>query len=304
MDTARPRKASGVIFGLVAAAVFVGLWTWRNRDLADHSSAPAVFPKPPAPKTAETGATPPSAVIQVPRETTPRNNVTAEISPSLTAEIVEALATGDAAARLRVLNELFPTLLASDRAAAVRLLDHLPPSEQRVLLVCRLARNWGAADFAGAVAWISKLTDASERKAAFDEACLAAAELDPAEAIRAWEIAGFKEDSHVLENLVQNWARFEPAAAESWVLAQPPSAQRDQAIARVAYVLARVKPVDAASLVIRELPEGPVQTEAVISILHQWIQSDPAGASAWVAHFPDGPLADRAKGEIAGQRWR
>lgn len=297
-------KLGGIILGLIGAAVLLGPWAFRESTPADKFSVKVISPPPIAPPPTKMGAEPPAAIIEIedPAQTASPKIEAPEKSQRLLAEIAAALASTDAAAWGRVLNELFPLLLATDRMAAVRLVETLPAGEQRALLLRRLARNWGAADLAGAADWISDLADFSEKKAVFEETCLAISERDPAAAISVWEAVDFAEDNHVLENLVQNWARHEPAAAEKWVLARPPSAQRDQAIARVAYILAQTKPVDAATLIIRELPEGSAQNEAVISILHQWAERDPAGATAWVARFPAGPLADRAKAEIVGQQ--
>jgi len=37
-----------------------------------------------------------------------------------------------------------------------------------------------------------------------------------------------------------------------------------------------------------------------MSVLSQWAMQDFAGASAWADQFPAGPLADRARQELAG----
>lgn len=296
----KPRKLSGAILGLIGAGALLGVWAFREFKPANKVPAEAILPSTTAPAPERITPEPSAAFLRDPEiaptveKTLPKN------FQSLQGEITTALASADAAAWERVLNELFPALLVADRTAAIRLVETLPPGERRTLLLRRLARAWGAADFAGAVTWISNLADFSEQKAAFDEACLATAETNPAEAIRAWESFDFKEDDHVLENLVQNWARLDFPAAQAWVHERPASIQRDQAVARLAYVLAQTKPVDAANLIVRELAEGPAQTEAVISILHQWAKNDLPGATAWTARFPPGPLADRAKSELAG----
>ena len=294
-------KYNGTLLGLLGAGALLGLWALREWIPAEKPSAKFGPTRPSAtagPAISPVEQTP--VVSRDPLERPAPEIIAPKTAQSLLASITAALGTQDAAGWERVLNELFPALLAADRPAAIRLVENFAPGEKRALLLRRLARAWGASDFAGAVGWISNLAEFSEQKAAFDEACLAAAEHNPAEAIRAWESFDFKEDDHVLENLVQNWARLDLTAAQEWVRARPPSLQRDQAVARVAYVLAQTKPVDAAALVIHELPEGPARTEAVISILHQWAKNDLASATAWVTQFPSGPLADRAKQELAG----
>lgn len=299
----KPRKLNGTLVGLVGAGAILGVWAIRELIPKEKPSAKSISAA--SPVIAGPAIPPVERTLVVSRDPPAmpdREIIAQETAQSLLARITAALGSQDSADWDRVLNELYPALLAADRPAAIRLIETLAPGEKRVLLLRRLARAWGESDFAGAVDWISNLAEFSEQKVAFDEACLAAAERNPAEAIHAWERFDFKEDDHVLENLVQNWARLDLAAAQEWVRARPPSLQRDQAVARVAYVLAQTKPIDATALVLRELAAGPAQTEAVISILHQWAKSDPAGAAAWVAQFPSGALADRAKQELAGLR--
>ena len=219
---------------------------------------------------------------------------------SLLVQIETALKTQTDADWDQVANITFPALVALDRAAALRLMENFPPGDKREQLLRRLVQAWAASDFAGAVTWIATLDNFAEQKAAFYDACFAAGEKNPAEAIHAWESFDFKDDDQVMANLVQSWAGKDLAAAQVWVGARPPSLQRDQAMARIAFVLAQTKPALAANLVIRELPPGPAQTEAIISIIQQWAKADLPGASTWVQQFPLGPLAERAKNELAG----
>ena len=102
------------------------------------------------------------------------------------------------------------------------------------------------------------------------------------------------------ENLVEQWASMDATAALDWVAQLPAGAGRDRMMARVAFAEAQVSPGDAADLVVKEIPPGPAQDEAAMSVLDQWGSRDFAGASAWADQFPAGPLADRAKRELAG----
>ncbi len=297
----RPRTFNGTLLGLIGAALILGLWAIRK--LAPVEKSPVAIATTQAPLTAvstlQTSEQPKIISPEQPELPTEKNTPTPAV-PSLIAQIETALSIPDVADWEHVLNELFPALLATDRLAAARLVDSLPPGEKRRLLLQRLARAWATVDFAGAVTWLSNLTEFAEQKIAFDEACFAAAEHNPAEAIHAWESFDFKEDDHVLENLVQHWARLDLNAAQAWVRARPPSLQRDQAVARVVYIMAHTNPAEAATFAIREIPSGPALTEAVISILYQWAKNDRTAAAAWVEQFPAGPLADRAKKELAG----
>ena len=231
----------------------------------------------------------------------PRGTVdTVDSTLSLLAQMESALAKHADADWDLVLKVLFPALVAQDRKAAAFLVENFPAGDHREQLLHRLMQTWAANDFAGAVSWIATLPSLAEQKSAFDDACFAASENNPAEAIHAWESFDFKDDDHVMENIVLSWAEKDINSAHAWASARPPSLQRDQAMARIAYIMAQTKPSTAANLIIREIPPGPALTEAAISILHQWAMADLPGATAWVQQFPPGPMADRAQNELEG----
>ena len=102
----------------------------------------------------------------------------------------------------------------------------------------------------------------------------------------------------VVENLVQQWAGQDFVAA--WINEQPAGEQRDQMVARLAYVQSQTEPAAAADLVAGQIPTGPIQNEATISVLHQWATRDMASATVWVNRFPPGALRDRAEAELQG----
>lgn len=247
------------------------------------------LPPPPSPATV-------SATPTVPLGSTAGGSA----AQQLVVQIEAALSARTDAAWEGVLHGLFPALIAADRVAAARLVASFPPGDQREQLLRSLAREWAAVDFAGAVGWISTLTESDERKAAFETACFKVSETDPAEAIRAWEGLAFTAEEHVLANLVQSWAAKDLEAARAWVSVRPASQARDQAVARIAYVMAQSKPAEASAFVMRELLPGPAQTEAMISVLHQWALRDQPAATAWAASFSDDALRERAINELVG----
>jgi hypothetical protein len=81
-------------------------------------------------------------------------------------------------------------------------------------------------------------------------------------------------------------------------LAKPPGEQRDQLLQRIAFVVAKTNPAEAAQLVSQQMSPGQTQTEAAISVLYQWTQQDPAAAMAWAESFPPGDLRERAINEV------
>lgn len=293
MPRSRPLILLGI--GMIVAALGAGL-------LLRQRVPRAVTPDLAVTKSQLPSSQPSRAENLAPSPVSPTKPSVGQTSEELEKQIAAALASREATDWEWVLNVLFPALLAKDRVAAARFVAGLEPGDAREQLLRRLARAWAAADFAEALTWIATLPEITDRKAAFEDACFQVAETDPADAIHAWQKLEFTADDHVLENLVQNWAAKDLPAAQAWLSAQPSSKFRDQALARVAYVMAATKPSEAASLVMTQLPTGPAQTEAAMSVLSQWARKDIAGASAWVQRLPPGDLAERAQAELRGLR--
>ena len=133
--------------------------------------------------------------------------------------------------------------------------------------------------------------------------CLQLADRDPREAvILASNTNDFTPHPGLLENLVGQWAAQDLQASYQWVLQQQPGESRDVLLERIAFVGSQSSPVAAARIVTDEMTPGQTQTEAAISVLHQWALRDLNAAAAWADAFPEGPLRQRAINEIEGLR--
>lgn len=147
-----------------------------------------------------------------------------------------------------------------------------------------------------------KIENVEQRNTAMARVCYQWAEFDPRGAIEhalAWQL---EEVPGLFENLALQWASADLPAARAWTETQPPSEFRSELVMRIGFALAQNDPEAAARYVVRETAPGPIQTEAAITVLHQWLQRDPDAASAWANEFPAGPLRERALNEIAGAR--
>ncbi|HEY1121620.1 MAG TPA: hypothetical protein VGE67_08475 [Haloferula sp.] len=195
---------------------------------------------------------------------------------------------------------LLERLLQLDGGMAASFVDSLPAGHVRSEALRRLAHAFASRDPERAGLWASSLSDEAERGSALGEVCSRIALTDAGEAVRTFERHQLDRGSGVLlENLVQQWADQDFSAAAAWTLARPAGEQRDQMCGRLAIVLSATEPANAANLVLKEIPEGLVQTEAVVSVLYQWGARDMDGASAWVALFPTGSLKERAENELS-----
>jgi len=159
--------------------------------------------------------------------------------------------------------------------------------------------DWVVRDPHAAVEWAARQPADEKRDAVLVAACYEIANTHPAEAVALAEKYALIKNA-TLANLAEQWAREDLKAVYAWVLAKPAGAERDELAARVGYVWSATQPAEAASFVLQEIPPGPVQTEAAISILHQWALRDAGGASAWANRFPEGALRERALDEAEG----
>lgn len=162
-------------------------------------------------------------------------------------------------------------------------------------------RDWARERPDQALAWLPGAIADERRDAVVEMICARIAEYDPAQAVALAERYP-TEGAHLLENLVHQWAEQNSTEAKAYALARPPGAGRDRLLSRVAYIEAKTNPADAAKLIAHFISPGEIQTEAALSVLHQWAQTDPGAASAWAAIFPSASLRHRAANEVAAAK--
>jgi len=294
-------KAKIVLASIGMILVCVLLAQWKPVPPAP-ASAPANVPVSSSaankqePPDSETVERTPFSVI--PREVQPDlENVPA----ALLARISETLASTNSDAQEIVLNNLLPALVRADPLAAARFAETNQLGDTHDLILNRVAQLWGAQDAPSALNWASTLTSTNDRNATLTGVCLQIAESDPAEAVRTRsQYIADDQPNAGLEALAQRWAEKDFPSALDWALSRPDGTQRNELIARLAYVESQTSPVEAATLAVDKIPPGNAQTEAVMSVLHQWALSDFSAAKEWVGRFPEGDLRTRAVNELAG----
>ncbi len=188
-----------------------------------------------------------------------------------------------------------------DPAGAGRFAKSLSAGPWREVTLRKVVQVWTAQDEASAERWAARLPDESERASVAAAVCFQVAQSDARQAVEIAERRGLgAAPGAVLENLVQQWAGQDLPGAAAWISEQPAGEGRDHLVGRLAYVQSQTEPAAAASFVLEQVPAGPIQDEAVMSVLHQWALRDPAAATAWVNRFPGGALHDRAQAELQG----
>jgi len=219
---------------------------------------------------------------------------------------IQSLSSTDAATRERGITQLLPALARRDVVAAARVADLFVASDLRPRILSAVAQAWTDQNRLHALDWAQGLPDVHEREAVLVEIFARISQSDPAEAVRLrQQLALDPADDAELANLAQRWAESDLSAVLGWTDSLPPGTQRDQLHARAAFIQAQSNPAAAAQLVMDRLPRGEAQSEALISVVHQWAQRDLAAASAWVDSIPEDLLRERATQELeATQRSR
>jgi hypothetical protein len=288
----KTKMTLAIIGGLIAGAA-MNQWKSASPAPTSVSSSPTASNKP-----AHSSSEPAERTSRASRRVRP--NVENDPAPLL-ARIQDALGSTNPDDREIVFTHLLAALVRADPFAAARFAETNDLGGTHDLILHRVAQLWAARDTTAALDWAAGLADARERDGILTDVFLQIAESDPAEAVRTYSRYVTDEKSNAgLEALAQRWAEKDFSAARDWALSRHTGTQRDQLIARLAYVQSRTAPFEAATMVVGNIPEGGMQTEAVMTVLHQWALRDPVAAGKWVENFPEGDLHTRAVNELNG----
>lgn len=303
-----PRLTALALLLLLTGAAWLGFRAYRGdpRSLPDRiarAETPANSPAATAATSATVPIAPPSVEASAPfPDRSGPANLPDPATLRLWGEIERALMSASDVERDRAYDELLPALLAREPAAAGLLVENWEPGPVRDELLRRLTLAWTAVDADAAMKWVAKLPDPAERNRAASAACYQIAQADPAGAIEVAEHFDLGRNNGRIEHLAQRWAEENFPAALEWIGARPAGELRDQLLARLSFTRAQSDPAEAAGIVARLIPLGPVQDEAALAVLRQWALRDSTGASAWLDLFPPGALRERGRQELAQVR--
>jgi len=211
----------------------------------------------------------------------------------------QALNSGNEKDRSMALSSLLPILISEDPHAVARFAE-LHTGAEREQLLRRTSQLWAARDPNAALEWAVTLSNADERDVSIADISAELANTDPARAValRARYAPTVESDS-ALENFTQQWAAQDLSAALDWALARPAGRQRDLLLERIAFIRAQTAPSDAARLITDHMSPSSAQSDAVVTILHQWALRDYSAAQEWTTRFPEGPLRTRVTEDLA-----
>lgn len=210
-----------------------------------------------------------------------------------------ALLSSSGPERSKGLDDAVQAWIAQDAVGAAEFGESQESASVREEMIHRVLEAWSRKDAKAALAWANDLPDPAKKQEAVSAICLTMAQSDPLKALdSALDSHAENAGDGLIESIAMQWAAKDPQAARQWAEAQDPGAWRDGVLGRIAFVLCRTNPAGAAQIVSSEMQPGQAQTEAAISVVHQWAQVDQASATAWVNGFP-AELRKRALTEIA-----
>jgi hypothetical protein len=191
-------------------------------------------------------------------------------------------------------------------AAAQRLFDHWATTNPRDAAAwaqcqgdpetCRCfltvaALRWAAIDLKEAAAWGQSLPEGSLQTEIMTAMASEAVRADPVEALRlAADLPISNAQSDLVCRAAAEWALSDLDSVLTWTGQIKDENLKQRVIEEIAVASADQDSAGAAQIVLEQMSPGMGQDRAIVSIVQRMVQTDPAGASAWVSQFPNDSL--------------
>ncbi len=170
----------------------------------------------------------------------------------------------------------------------------LSPGANRHFALETAALAWGATAPSSAADWAEDLSEKTERTQALTHIASEAVRSDPHLALELARSLPEPSMNDIVPRATAEWAATDPVAAAEWAGQISSTPLCTATLAGIATVWSEQDPVAAATMVLREIPAGRLQADAIVSIVQRWARQSPADAADWVNQFPDGELRDTA----------
>jgi hypothetical protein len=167
--------------------------------------------------------------------------------------------------REKILNAAGFEIASTNPQQAIAFADRMSPGQNRTALFQSSGFEWARTDPDAAMKWVSEIEDNALREQVSAWTAKGLASNDPEKAA-TWLVASVKNEELLLsaaQSVVRSWAANSPAAAADWVA---------------------------------HFPTGPVQNEALETLMAFWSGIDSEGARSWVSGLPDSALRQKASG--------
>jgi hypothetical protein len=205
----------------------------------------------------------------------------------------------------KAMEELLPLWVVKDPEGALAYADTLPTGPLRDSLLHRMVQLWSERDLNTSLTWIAARSPA-EKESLLLSVCKQAALKNERTAVFMAKDQGLVQaNPEFVAELVGQWAKKDQSSALVWARSQADQETRSAFLTQVALSQAGAsKYKEAVLLVLKEIPQGQQQDDAMIMIVNQWSQKDVKAATAWVeSSFPlNNPLRGRAFAEVEAAR--
>ena len=150
-------------------------------------------------------------------------------------------------------------------------------------LLGNVAFMWGSVDPKAAADWVQKLAPGPVRTLALNTLIGGWVQNSPVEA--ATYAAGLPPDegAGVVQQAVQAWASFDPAAAGGWVTSFPSGSYREAMVSDVANYWVDKDPPSAAAWV-----QSADSKQGMLEVARIWLLRDPEAALSWIQSWSPG----------------
>ena len=176
---------------------------------------------------------------------------------------------------------------AQDPASAMRILELVPPGEQREQTLATVLNNWSQRDVDALRAWTDSRTDPREKSLGLIACAQGLAGTDPAAGAAALKNARADERSAwTFQNVFAEYAQRDPQAAVAMAQSLSDNTGRSRAISGALAGWAQTDPQSAANYAMT-LPGGPTRNQAISELARGWADRDPKAALEWLKTVPN-----------------
>jgi len=203
-------------------------------------------------------------------------------------QILALLKAGDSQSLATVYHTLLPEWVRHDPKAAAQFAESADAARWRVDLMTVVAQTWTDVNVDDAETWASQLANPTERSMVLGYVAFEEANSNSSRAVQVLSDPQMSDDRRTIlvQNLATQWAGQDVQPLYNWLNTLPASAQRDDWFERVALAQSRNAPAQAAAIVSDNIAPGPVQNDAALQVLRQWMRQDQEAAVAWANQFP------------------
>ena len=197
-------------------------------------------------------------------------------------------------------SDFFQRIAEDDPQQAFKYLEEINRSGKRSESIRGIMEAWDTGDSAGAVAWIEKLSSASEKKSAMRAYLGKLAAEDPERALKIAESkTSVGNRGEALQSVVNSWFEADADGAIDYIKTLSPAMQ-ERVGGDIASNLSEMP--EKAMALVKELPKGSFRTQVLRSSMAELARSSPDEAVAFVSSLDD-ELEQRSANQQIADSW-